>query len=199
MTFLFWFGKSVLALGMWLWHRVEFDGLENIPKEGGYIACANHRTNMDPVYLAWKLPQQLYFMAKAELFRIPVLGYLVGKLGAFPVERGKGDKTALEYAEETVSNGRILGMFPEGSRSKDGKLQRGKSGVAVIAAHTGANVLPVGIEFEEPLRFRSKVTIHYGKMIPSTELKIENNSPADIKAATKRIMSEIAALIHQQI
>lgn len=199
MTFLYRFGRGVLVLGMWLWHRVVFEGLENIPQTGGYIACANHRTDMDPAFLAWKLPQQLFFMAKAELFRVPVLGFLFRRLGAFPVERGKGDTGAVSFAEGIVQSGQVLGMFPEGSRSKDGKLQRGKSGVVVIASHTGANVLPVGIEYENPWRFRSKVTVRYGKLIQSAELKIENNSPSDIKAATKRVMSEIAVLVNQEL
>jgi len=180
---------------MWLWHKIEFEGVKNIPDRGGYIICSNHRTDMDPVYLAWKIKKQLYFMAKAELFRIPVLGFLVRKLEAFPVERGKGDTGAIDYAINIVQSGRILAMFPEGTRSKDGKLLKGKSGISVIASKSGGDVLPVGIKFTEPVRFRSKIVVRYGKIIPNSELHIEDNKPSDIKAATARIMSEISALL----
>lgn len=195
MSLLFRFGRGLLGICMWLWHKIEFEGVKNIPDRGGYIICANHRTDMDPVYLAWKIKKQLYFMAKAELFRIPVLGFLVRKLEAFPVERGKGDTGAIDYAINIVQSGRILAMFPEGTRSKDGKLLKGKSGISVIASKSGGDVLPVGIKFTEPVRFRSKIVVRYGKIIPNSELHIEDNKPSDIKAATARIMSEISALL----
>ncbi|MEF9852462.1 MAG: lysophospholipid acyltransferase family protein [Hydrogenoanaerobacterium sp.] len=195
MSALFRFGRNLLAVLMWLCHRVEFEGTENIPSCGGFIICSNHRTDMDPVYLAWKIPRQLYFMAKIELFRIPVLGFLMRKLEAFPVERGKGDTGAIEYAINIVQSGKILAMFPEGTRSKDGKLLRGKSGIAVIASKSGGDVLPVGLKFTEPVCFRSKITVRFGKIIPNSELNIEDNKTSDIKAATTRIMTDIAALM----
>ncbi|RPF48681.1 1-acyl-sn-glycerol-3-phosphate acyltransferase [Hydrogenoanaerobacterium saccharovorans] len=195
MSLLFRFGRALLAVCMSLWHKIEFEGLENIPDRGGFIVCSNHRTDMDPLYLAWKMKRQLYFMAKAELFRIPVLGFLVKKLEAFPVERGKGDTGAVNYAINIVKTGKILAMFPEGTRSRDGKLLKGKSGISVIASKSGGDVLPVGLKFTEPVRFRSKIVIRYGKIIPNSDLHIEDNKPSDIKAATTRIMSEIASLL----
>ena len=195
MSALFRFGRNLLAICMWFFHKIEFVGLENIPKQGSFIICSNHRTDMDPVYLAWKIKRQLYFMAKIELFRTPVLGYFIKKLEAFPVERGKGDTGAINYAINIVASGKILAMFPEGTRSKDGKLLKGKSGIAVIASKSGGDVLPVGLSFTEPVRFRSKVVVRFGKIIPNSELHIEDNKTSDIKAATLRIMSEISALM----
>lgn len=195
MSLLFRFGRFLLMTCMRVVHRITYEGMENIPKQGGYIICANHRTDMDPVYLAWKVDQQLYFMAKAELFRIPVLRSIMRGLEAFPVERGKGDTGAIDFATNIVKDGKILAMFPEGTRSKDGKLLKGKSGISVIASKAGADILPVGIKFEEPLHFRSTIRVRYGKMIRHEELKIEDNKPSDIKDATKRIMAEIAALL----
>lgn len=195
MSALFRFGRDLLAIFMWIWHRIEFEGMENIPGSGGFIICSNHRTDMDPVYLAWKIPRQLYFMAKVELFRIPLLGFILHKLEAFPVERGKGDTGAVDYAINVVESGKILAMFPEGTRSKDGKLLKGKSGISVIASKSGGDVLPVGLRFAEPVGFRSKIVVRYGKLIPNSELHIEGNKTSDIKAATTRIMSEIALLV----
>lgn len=199
MSLFYRFARFVLSVWLRIWYHIEVQGTENIPQQGGYIICSNHRTEMDPLYLSWGIKSQLYFMAKAELFRIPFIGFCVKKLEAFPVERGKGDTGAIDYAAKVVQNGKILGMFPEGTRSRDGKLLRGKSGLAVVASRTGADVLPVGIKFQEPPHFRSKIDIRYGKMIHNNELHIENNKPSDIKEATSRIMSEIAALLEAQI
>lgn len=198
MSALFRFGRNFLAACMWLWHKIEFEGVENVPEQGGFIICSNHRTDMDPVYLAWKIKRQLYFMAKAELFHIPLLGPIMHKLEAFPVERGRGDTGAIDYAIGVVQSGKILAMFPEGTRSKDGKLLKGKSGISVVASKSGGDVLPVGIRFTEPVHFRSKIVVRYGRLIPNSELQIVENKPSDIKAATARIMSEISALLEEK-
>ncbi|MBC8545384.1 1-acyl-sn-glycerol-3-phosphate acyltransferase [Clostridiaceae bacterium NSJ-31] len=184
-----------MGTAMRIWHRISVEGVENLPDHGGYIICSNHRTNLDPLYIAWKGQFQLYFMAKAELFHVPVLGFLIKRLGAFPVERGKGDTSAIDHAIEILQSGRVLAIFPEGTRSKDGKLLRGKSGISLIASRSGADVLPVGIKYTEPVKFRSKIVIRYGKLIPNSELTIVDNKPSDIKAATTRIMSAIGALL----
>lgn len=195
-----WFyrlGKVVTGIIYRFWFKIVYVGRENLPQGGGYILCSNHRTNLDPIFLALRLDRQLYFMAKEELFRGRFVGAVLRKLGAFPVSRGKGDTGALEFAETTVRSGRVLAMFPEGTRSKDGALLRPKSGAALIASHTGADVVPAAICFTGKLRFRSRVVVRYGAVIPNGELAVRDNSPSDIKAASRRIMAEIASLLEE--
>ena len=102
-------------------YHVEIVGRENVPRDRGYILAANHRTNMDPIFVAAGVRAPIRYMAKVELFQKGKLfSWLLHRLGAFPVERGKGDTGAVEWAEQVVRSGAVLGMFPEGTRSKDG-------------------------------------------------------------------------------
>lgn len=128
---------------------METEYRAELPQEQGYIMASNHVSDMDPVMLGLAFHKPLNFMAKEELFRIPVFNSIIRALGAFPVARGKGDQAAIDHAVGIVKNGGVLGIFPEGTRFKDGKLHRLKSGAVVIAAKTGADVLPTCIRYEK--------------------------------------------------
>lgn len=189
------FARAVAWFFFRLFYKIEFKGLENIPQGGGYILAANHRSFGDPIFIAVKIKPRVYFMAKKELFRFP-LGILLRALGAFPVSRGDGDHSAVETADNILASNKILGIFPEGTRSKSGEPLRPKSGIAVIAKDTKADILPVGISFDKKLRFRSKVTISYGKLIKFEELELgETMQPSAIKKASRFIMDRIIDLI----
>ncbi len=108
-------------------YNLQFEGVENIPKDSGFMVCSNHRTNLDPIFVAQKVKCSLRFMAKIELFQNKLIGWFLGRLGAFPIDRGKGDMTAINTAKQAIENGDALVMFPEGTRSKDGKLLKFKS------------------------------------------------------------------------
>ena len=109
--------------------RVKFEGLENIPKGGGYLVCPNHRSYLDPFFVGCQLPlERVKFMAKAEALRWPVVGWILKKLGCFGVERGKGDMAAIEAAAEFVRGGSILMIFPEGTRSQSAEMGRLRPG-----------------------------------------------------------------------
>lgn len=176
-------------------YNLQFEGIENIPKGGGIIVCSNHRANLDPIFVAQKVKCYLRFMAKAELFKNKLIGWFLGTLGAFPVDRGKGDMTAINTAKQAIKDGDALVMFPEGTRSKDGKLLKFKSGAAMIAGQTGADILPIGISFEGKLKFRTKITIRYGKVIKNEELGFTTGTPSEIKFARNLLQERIAALI----
>ena len=180
---------------------VEVTGRENVPKGQGFMLVANHRSNFDPLFVAAGVKQQICFMAKAELFHNPLLGWLIKCLGAFPVERGKGDSGAIEWAEGIVQAGKVLGMFPEGTRSPDGKLLRAKSGAAMIAMQTHTDVLPCAVCYEGKLRFRMKLSIRYGKLLHFEELGFTPgaNSPREIKEASRRMMEQIAGLMGKEV
>lgn len=187
---------------MWLLCRVIFrfrvEGSDLIPKGQGYIIACNHRSNFDPVFLGISIQPTLTFMAKSELFKTPFVGLIVRALGAFPVERGKGDTGAVDFAIRTVEDGRVLAMFPEGTRSKDGTLQRGKSGCAVIASAAKATIVPAAVCFGERLRFRTLVTVRFGTPISPEELGVDASSPRTIRTGTRLIMDRIAALLGQE-
>ena len=189
------FGNLVTYWLVHLLFRMRYEGLENIPPDRGFILASNHRSNFDPLFIAHKLRSAVCYMAKAELFQNGFIGWILRNVNAFPVARGTGDTSALDAAREIIRSGRVLGMFPEGHRSKDGKPLRVRSGVALIAAQTGADVLPCAVYYVGRLHFRAQVTVRYGKLIPSAELEAQADSPASIRAASKRIMEDIIALL----
>lgn len=136
-------------------------------------------------------------MAKKELFESnPLFKFIIKFFGAFPVERGKGDTEIIDTSLSKLEMGRNLLVFPEGTRSKDGKVGKGKSGVAVIAAAAQVPVIPVGISFKgSKLKFRSKVTVRYGKPIDLKQMGICDASPQNIKILKHKIMQDITELV----
>jgi 1-acyl-sn-glycerol-3-phosphate acyltransferase len=125
---------------------VKRTGMANQPSRGTVIVCSNHRSNYDPVILGASLRYDLRFMAKAELFKNPFLRFLITILGAFPINRGRGDTAAIDKASHILKSGGVLLMFPEGHRNKQGGTPlMFKSGAAMLAYRTHASVLPVAI------------------------------------------------------
>lgn len=179
-----------------LFYNFRIEGTENIPQDRALVMASNHRSYADPVILTMPMKKPVTYMAKEELFKNKLFGWFITKLGAFPVKRGAGDLQVIDDAVGILESGRHLVIFPEGTRSKDGKVGKGKTGVALIAARSGADVLPCGIIFEgEKLHFRSKLTLRFGKVIPAEEIAVTDGSPRELKAAKLRIMSAITELV----
>ena len=176
----------------------KIEGKENLPKDGSYIIACNHRTIWDPIMIACTVKRRCSFMAKAEFFKNKAFAKLITWAGAFPVERGSGDTSALDKAVSDIKEGKPFVIFPEGTRTKDGKLGRGKSGVAVIAGKSNADLVPVAIYYDGKLRFRKRVTLKIGEVIPFSELEIKDNDRHQIKACVKRIMGEIANMLGEE-
>lgn len=186
---------SVLAVYK-IFYNFHIEGIENIPHDRPLIMASNHRSYSDPVILTIPMKRPVTYMAKEELFKNKLAGWFITKLGAFPVKRGSGDLQVIEDAVKILNSGKNLVIFPEGTRSKDGKVGKGKTGVALIAAKTGADVLPCGICFEgEKLRFRSKLTLRFGEIIPASELNVDGGTPKELKRVKMRIMDEIRVLV----
>lgn len=182
-------------------YKLEFKGLENVPSasDGRYIVAINHTCALDPVFVS--MPKQvppLHFMAKIELFKNPVVGWVIKHLYGFPVKRGKGDTSAIEYGEKIIEEGHVMAICPEGKRVKDknGVPQKAKSGVAVIAKATKASVLPVAIYCDGPIKRGKKVVISYGKMLTLEDMGLnkEEIGPHDIKNAANKVMDKITEL-----
>ena len=187
-------GKFLTYILVRVLFRMRYEGLENIPQQG-FILAGNHRSNFDPLFIAHKIPCPLCFFAKAELFRNRFIAAILRSVGAFPVERGKGDTTAIDTAAAMIRSGKALTIFPEGTRSRDGKPQRARSGISLIAAKTGADILPCAVYYGERLHFRTTVTVRYGKLIPNEELELSLTSPSTLRGGAKRVMGDIVALL----
>lgn len=180
-----------------LFYDFRIEGVENIPQDKPVVLASNHRSYADPVILTMPMKLPVSYMAKEELFKNKLFGWFIRKLGAFPVVRGSGDMSVIDDSIRILESGRNLVIFPEGTRSKDGRVGKGKTGVALIAAKSGADVVPCGIIFEgEKLHFRSKLTLRFGKPIKAEELAIGDDR-GELKTVKKRIMSAITELVEQ--
>ncbi len=181
-------------------YGVKFKGLENVPTDRtNYIVAINHTCAFDPVFVACpKCVAPLHFMAKAELFENPVVAWFITHMYGFPVKRGKGDTSAIDYGIKIIEEGHVMAICPEGKRIKDknGVPQRAKAGVAVIAKATGADVLPVAICCNGKIKAGKKVTVSYGKIIKNSELGLDKDDlpPSAIKNAADMVMGSITSL-----
>lgn len=139
------FARGFLVAVMKPFFRYEITGRENIPKTGSVILTANHMSYLDPVMIAIASPREVNFMAKASLLKIPGFGQLIKALNAFPVKRGIADKAAIMHSLKVLSEDKVLLIFPEGTRIRNGELGEPLPGVASIALKTGASIVPIGI------------------------------------------------------
>jgi 1-acyl-sn-glycerol-3-phosphate acyltransferase len=184
------FARSIAAGFLQSIYRFEMVGLENIPNDGGVLICSNHINNFDPPVVGIKIPRPVYYMAKEELFSIPVFGKIVRMCNAFPVKRGMSDREALRKGLNILKDGHILGLFPEGTRSKTGELGKGLAGAGFFASRSNAVVIPCAII--GPYKILHKIKVVYGKPIEMDELRKNKVSAEQV---TELIMSEIQKLI----
>lgn len=180
-----------------VYYKISFEGLENIPQDKSCVYASNHRSYADPVFITIPVKKRFAYMAKEELFKgNKFFKFIIEMMGAFPVVRGSGDMSVITTSVEKLESGRNLVIFPEGTRSKDGKVGKGKTGVAMIAAKSGRDVVPVGIVYEGELKFRKKVTVKFGEPISAEKLHIsEDASPKELKVIKKEIMDAITTLV----
>ena len=134
--------KVPVVLLMRWWFRLRVTGVEHVPPTGPALIVSNHQSILDPPVVGGSTPRQIYFLAKAELFRIPVFGRLIRALHARPVRREGSDPRALKTAARLLEEGKALLVFPEGTRSLDGRLGLAKPGVGMLAVMSGAPVVP---------------------------------------------------------
>jgi 1-acyl-sn-glycerol-3-phosphate acyltransferase len=184
-----------------LFCRLRVEGREHVPPAGGCILSCNHTLGPDFLAVGYAAPRQVYFMAKQELFEINgALTWLFHRTGVFPIRRGETDLAAVNHAIALVQAGHALGMFPEGTRSRDGKLQRGRSGVAHIAMQAQAPVVPAYVANAGPIFARSNywstkarvaVTVRFG---PPLQPPPDAHDLRGLRQFTRQIMEAIAAL-----
>jgi len=181
----------------------KVEGRENIPLTGPLIFATNHVHLLDPFFLIFISPRWINFIAKEELFRSPFLRPWLRLVGALPIRRGgkiREKQNMLRSARNVLEKGWILGMFPEGGRSRDGKLRKGKPGSVVIASKTNVPILPVGIVGTDKINViswlwkRPRIVVNVGKpfKLPPTS---DRMSKSQMQLLTTQLMSEIAALL----
>lgn len=177
--------------------RITVYGAENEPLSGGVIAASNHTSFLDVIVLGIALKRQIRFLAKAELFRIPLLSALIRNLGAYSVERGKGDVAAIKKTISLLEEGELVGIFPQGHRHK-GVHPKGteiKNGIGMVTYRAGATVLPVFIKTNKyKMRIFGRKEVYVGKPIPAEELAFETGNSAEYKRAAEYIFDRILEL-----
>lgn len=193
--------RAIFIPIVYLLFNVKFEGRENVRESGAALICSNHRSFVDPIFIAVGVKKRsLCFMAKKELFSFKPFGYILSKLGAFPVNRGAGDMEAIKHAENSLSDGKLLIIFPEGTRSRDGNPLRPKSGAVYIASDTGADIIPVAICYDGKLTFRKKVTVCFGEPILNSEIKMkEENRVIESRRASALVMDRIIEMLNSHL
>ncbi len=186
------FLRKLLSIFFHIKYKITVHHAENIPDaKGGYIIASNHLKMLDPPMIAACVKGKFSFMAKDELFhKNPFVTFVITKCGAFPVVRGAGDDEPIKKAVEVLGENRILVIFPEGTRSKDGKLGRVKSGIALIASQAGAPVLPICLKYTG----KRSVDVTIGKLIPADDLKIDPDDRRSMRNVSKRIQEPLQSL-----
>lgn len=182
---------GIIKVVLKLLFRVKYIGEENFPEEGGYILCSNHVSGWDPLFLACSKTRECSFIAKAELLENKFIRLLSKKFNIYPIKRGTGDIGAIKKAISLIDEGNVLIMFPEGTRSKDGKLGEGKSGVSLIAKKTGCLLIPCAVNGKPKLFRQTKVI--FGKPFRLNEVKTSD----ELNSETKRLMGEISKLLEE--
>ena len=173
-----------------IYFRYQRIGREHIPQQGPVIIAANHRSFLDPFVIATMARRPMYYVAKSEIFAIPIVGRLVSALGGFPVRRGAGDHDMIETAKAILARGDILLMFPEGTRTRPGSLGQPRRGVGRLALETGAPVVPVAVIGTEAVRKGWRIRPHKVRIRAGRALhfpKVEHPAKELAGAVTDRI------------
>ncbi|MFN3219758.1 MAG: lysophospholipid acyltransferase family protein [Acidimicrobiales bacterium] len=201
----YWATRRISLPWRRMWLRVELEGAESVPASGPVILAPNHLSFLDSMVLMYELPRPVTFLGKAEYLAHPVTRRLFPAAGMIPVDRsGRGVAASLRAAAKRLEAGGIVGLFPEGTRSRDGLLHDGHLGVAHLALHTGAPIVPVGIigtDLVQPpdrrLPRRGDVRVRFGAPIDLGRWAGRGRSAGVKREITDELMDAIAALSGQ--
>ena len=194
--------RRALKFGLLPWSRFTSRGSENVPATGGCVICANHASFLDPPVVGVGVGhRQVRFMARDTLFKGRFMSWLLPAIGVIPLDRTRGDISALRKAIQSLKSGAVIGLFPEGTRSPDGQLQEPKGGVAFLIAKAGVPVVPAYINgtfraYPKGARFirPCKVSITYGPPIAPAEVAALAEQDDGYTKIAQLVMARIAAL-----
>ena len=204
-----WFyhpGAAIIGFASRLLWGARIEGVEHLPRTGPFILVTNHCSNLDPLMMGWASGHQIgrvvHFMAKIEMRGWPIIGWLATQAGVYFVRRGERDRAAQQFSLSALADGRPIAIFPEGTRSRTGRLREGKPGAALIAMRSGAPLVPAGISgthriFEGGRRFprASRVRIRYGEPFSLSHQPTGRLDREALAEGTERIMAAIEALL----
>ena len=203
----YWVVKAILTPILRFFFRVRVEGVENVPEEGPAILASNHVSFCDSFFLPMVLRRRVTFVAKAEYFEDPKTAWFFRAVGQIPIKRsgGSASQGALDAATDVLAGGGLFGIYPEGTRSPDGRLYRGHTGAARLALQQGAPVLPVamvGTREAQPIGqampnlFRP-ITIRIGKPLTFERMRERSEDPMVLRQVTDEIMFELRSLSGQ--
>ena len=201
---LYWVVKGALTPVLRVCFHVKVEGRENIPRRGAIIVASNHRSFLDSIFLPLVLHRRVTFVAKAEYFDDPKTAWFFRGVGQIPIRRegGSASERALASATEVLRAGGMFGIYPEGTRTRDGYLHRGHTGVARLALRTGTPIVPVGmigtddvqpVDKRMPRLFR-RVTVRFGEPLDPARYGDVDQEHLALRELTDEVMYEIAQL-----
>ncbi len=183
---------------IFLFLGLKLEGVHNLPDKGPVIIAANHVSNWDPIFIAIALKRPVHYMAKSELFNYRLLGKLLYKINAFPVRRGTADRRAIKNALDILESGKVLGMFPEGTRNKTGDEIKFQSGVAMLALKARAPIVPVaclGTNKKCPVGWFNPLVVKLGKPLSVVKYKEKRINTVNLEDLSNQIKAEINSLL----
>jgi 1-acyl-sn-glycerol-3-phosphate acyltransferase len=193
---------AALDIAAGICFRGELKGTENLPSKGGFLLVANHTSFLDPPLVGLPVSQQVCFFARKTLWKPGIAAWWLDAVGCIPVDRdGTSDLGAIKRVLQAVANGRVIILFPEGTRSPDGRLQRPKPGVGLIACRTGAPVVPARLFGSHDalgrggrLKLGTPVSITYGTTLSPADYDHPNAGKERYQRAADRIMEAVERL-----
>jgi len=189
--FLYWPVRASFQLFFQVYFRMSRIGREHVPRQGAAIIASNHRSFFDPFIIACLARRPMYYVAKRELFEIhPLISFLLRTLGAFPVDRGRGDRDTIATAKELLARGELVLIFPEGTRTRPGPLGSPRRGVGRLALETGAPVIPVAVIGTEAIRRGWRIRPHRVRVRAGRPLHfphVGSSTPAAAMIVTERV------------
>ena len=200
----YWILKLILTPILRITYRIRVEGQEHLPKQGPVILAANHRSFLDSIFIPLVVRRRVTFVAKAEYFDDPKTAWFFRAVGQIPIRRegGSASEGALAAATDVLHGDGVFGIYPEGTRTRDGFLHRGKTGVARLALGTGAPIVPVGLvgtdecqptDAKLPRLFR-KVTIRFGPALSMAHYADRSHDRLVLRQITDELMYEIGEL-----
>lgn len=196
---MYFFVVRLLGLIAWVLFPIHFSGIENIPQKGKLIICCNHKSVIDPLLLMMRFTRKIYFMAKTELFMDHgiLAGWLLRKMGAFPVHRNSGDTHSIKNALAVLAKENVLGIFPQGGCVYDDTQFVPKAGIGLIIAKSHADVLPVCIYSKGRIRPFKPIFVSFGEVISYGSFGFKKGTTKECRFATEIIAANVCTLLER--
>ena len=189
--------KAIIYFLAWIVYRPKKIGEKNIPKEGSYIICGNHVHSLDAVVLVASLKREVIFIAKEELYKNAFFAWLGHTFDVIAIKRDSADIDAMKASFKALKQGKILGLFPEGTRNGMAKGVKLHNGAALIALKTNNNIIPVGVQGSfKPFR---KVKLNIGKPMDFSKFTNQKNDKEVLDNITKQVMDEVVRVTNEKV